>query len=711
MLRSLVLLGLAFAVGCGGKNPDELCARLGLVPDPARGACRCPDGTMTRPDESGCDLPDGGFLPFPDASIPDAGLDAFEPSDGGPDAGRDSGADSCVERTFYRDADEDGRGDATDSVDACEAPEGYVESNDDCDDDCETCLPGAEEACDERDNDCDEDVDEGVTRTFYRDADEDTFGDPTSFVAACVAPTGYVEDATDCNDVCMQCRPGGTEVCEGSLDENCAMGVDEGCACTNGSSRPCPGASDVGECVAGTQTCSDGAWGACLGTVGPTSETCDGADNDCDTVVDGPAAAISCGSASRATSVGCSAGDCFVAECATGWRDCDTDFDNGCEAQLGTVATCLACGDRCGWACEAEGCDDAVGLAAGGGHGCVVRESGEVFCWGRNAEGAVGDGTETRRTSPVRTGSLEDVAEVVAGFNHACARTTAGNVSCWGYNSVGQLGEGTTTLERLAPVSVNLGTTATALAAGRSHTCAVGSDRQVRCWGLNTNRQLGNGTSNSNMPLLVSGLFAVSDVVAGDSHTCALLQDRTVRCWGANSQGQLGDGTTDTRTGIVTVADLTNVVSIAAGSRFTCAARMDGSVWCWGVNTYGQLGDGTTMRRPSPTRVPDLAGVVQVTASISSLYGHACALTSSGEVWCWGDNRYGQVGDGTSMNTRPEPVRVLTGASAVSAGGGDQTCAVMTDGGVRCWGYNHEGQLGNGSQGGTSTSPSPVLAP
>jgi alpha-tubulin suppressor-like RCC1 family protein len=711
MLRSSLLLCLALHVGCGGKTPDEICASFGLVPDPARGACQCPDGTVTRADGLGCDLPDGGVLPFPDASIPDATVDA--PDAVGPiDAGTDSGQDACELRTFFRDDDGDGRGTADTTTAACEAPTGFVDNEDDCDDSCETCFPGTVEVCDEQDNDCDEDVDEDVTATFYRDADEDGYGDPTSFIVACEAPLGYVEDATDCNDACMQCQPGGTEVCDGSLDENCAMGVDEGCACTNGATRACPGGSDVGECAAGTQTCVGGAWAPCLGTIGPTSETCDGADNDCDTVVDGAAAAVSCGTASRATLVGCSAGDCIVTECAAGWRDCDSTFGNGCEAQLGTISACLACGDRCGWDCEAEGCDDAMSVAAGGGHSCALRESGEVVCWGTNFEGAVGDGTETTRTSPVRTGSLSDIVEVATGINHGCARTSAGVVSCWGFNSVGQLGDGTSTLERLSPVTVGLSTPASAIAAGRSHTCAVASNGTLRCWGLNGSRQLGDGsTMNRNAPVLVSTLPSVADVAAGDGHTCALLRDGTVRCWGANTRGQLGDGTTDPRTGIVTVSGLTNVVSLTAGSRFTCAAREDGSVWCWGANAYGQLGDGTTMHRPSPTRVPGLTGVTAVSASISSIYGHACALTSSGDVWCWGDNRYGQVGDGTSMNTRPSPVRVLSNAATISTGGGDHTCAVLTDGGVRCWGYNAGGQLGNGMLGGTSLTPSPVRTP
>ena len=711
MLRSTsCFLLVSFAlVGCPKGNP---CGDL--MRDPATESCVCPDGFTPRPELGICEGPDGSVIPYDAGPIVDAGVDAPDASDSGPDAsdaGEDSGTDACTERTFFRDADGDGFGDSEVTELACVAPDGFVEDDTDCADDCETCFPGGTEICDGRDNDCDSVTDEGVLSAFYRDMDGDTFGDPTMSVQACEAPEGYVDNDDDCNDACAICRPGGIEVCEGSLDENCSMGVDEGCACTNGTMRACPGGTDTGACVAGTQTCTSGVWGACMGAVGPAAETCDGVDNDCDSVPDNGTAAASCGSVSRATGVGCSGGSCFVSSCATVYRDCDGMFANGCEAQLGTVGACLACGDVCGWDCEAAGCNDAATLAAGGGHTCVTRDAGDVVCWGRNSEGALGDGTEVPRVAPVRTGSLTDVVETTAGINHTCARTNAGGVFCWGFNSVGQLGDGTTMLERLSPVGVSVGSSVTAISAGRSHTCAVGVDGLVRCWGLNSSRQLGDGsTMNRNSPVQVAGLFGARDVAAGDAHTCALLSNGTVRCWGANTQGQLGDGSTDARTGVVNVSGLTDVVSLSAGSRFTCASRANGTAWCWGVNTYGQLGDGTTMRRTLPTQVSTLANVATISAGFSSLYGHVCAVTTTGEAWCWGDNRYGQVGDGTTMNTRLTPVRVLTDVSAVAVGGGDHTCAVLTDAGVRCWGHNTNGQLGNGSEM-SAALPGAVIAP
>lgn len=386
MIRTipLVLLMSVIGVGCPKGNP---CGDL--VRDPATESCVCPDGFTPRPELGICEGPDGSVIRY-DAGMPaDAGEDAPEPMDAGDsgidasvDAGEDGGVDSgtedaCIERTFFRDADDDGFGDPGTTEVACVAPEGFVEDGTDCDDTCETCFVGGTEVCDERDNDCDGVADDGVRSTFYRDMDGDTFGDPTMAVQACTAPAGYVANDDDCNDGCAVCRPGGTEVCEGSLDENCSMGVDEGCACTNGSMRACPGGTEVGACVAGTQTCTAGAWGACVGAVGPTAESCDGVDNDCDTVIDGPSAAMSCPSAPRVTSRGCSAGACTVTGCSTGWGSCDGAYANGCETD--TTASRVHCGGcdvSCATteACFDSSCDEVPRHLWSAGHGGTSSE-------------------------------------------------------------------------------------------------------------------------------------------------------------------------------------------------------------------------------------------------------------------------------------------------------------------------------------------------
>ena len=235
----------------------------------------------------------------------------------------------------------------------------------------------------------------------------------------CVCPSGTSErvDGGGCE------APDGGPSRDDSAVEPC---IDPTCTCTHGTMRACPGGSDIGACTAGTQVCVDGAWGVCGGAIGPTAESCDAIDNDCDGVPDNGSAAASCASASRVTEAGCSGGACFAARCALGYSDCDGMFANGCEAQLGTASACLSCGDTCGWDCDATGCNDAVQLSLGARHSCALRENRGVVCWGQGSTVPAGvDGSDYR--------------SIDVGSAHVCAVTAGGTVRCWGDNSNGQL--------------------------------------------------------------------------------------------------------------------------------------------------------------------------------------------------------------------------------------------------------------------------------
>jgi alpha-tubulin suppressor-like RCC1 family protein len=195
-----------------------------------------------------------------------------------------------------------------------------------------------------------------------------------------------------------------------------------------------------------------------------------------------------------------------------------------------------------------------------------------------------------------------------------------------------------------------------AIAAGQAHTCVLLTSGKVRCWGTNNQGQLGDGTTRSrdiNRKPMVDVLTGVQEIATGSWHSCALMTTSGVRCWGENSEGQLGDGTTTNSLSPPTSDVLTGVQAITAGELHTCALTSTGGVRCWGYNTYGQLGDSTTTNCSSPPTSDVLTGVQAITAG----YEHTCALMTTGGVRCWGQNSQGQLGDSTTIDrSTPTPV-------------------------------------------------------
>ena len=346
-----------------------------------------------------------------------------------------------------------------------------------------------------------------------------------------------------------------------------------------------------------------------------------------------------------------------------------------------------------------------VVLGAGDVQSCALTIIGGVKCWGGNPYGAVGDGTTTDRWEPVDVvGLTHGVKAVSVGWNHACAITDAGGVKCWGYNLHGQLGDGTT-ITRTTPVDVvGLAHGVKAISAGIFHTSALTTAGAVKCWGLNQAGQLGDGTTdNSSTPVDVVGLGSgVRAVTAGIWHSSAITSAKAARCWGQNNFGQVGDGTTVNRSTPVAVAGLSSgVTGIDAGSggsgpddgSHTCAV-VDGGVKCWGINAAGQLGDGTTTTRLTPVPVMGLGTGVSTVATGS---GYTCALRSSGGVACWGYNPFSQLGDGTTVDrSTPTPVVGLPSGVTDLATGGFHACVLTRSGGVKCWGSSGGGQVGDG---------------
>jgi alpha-tubulin suppressor-like RCC1 family protein len=345
-------------------------------------------------------------------------------------------------------------------------------------------------------------------------------------------------------------------------------------------------------------------------------------------------------------------------------------------------------GDQCTATCD-------VSVEAGGAFTCAYRRGGDVYCWGSNRYGELGDGNLTSSKWPVMARNLFDAVDLSTGKHHACARTDRGTVECWGGNAEGQIGDGTTE-DRSVPVTVDaFQDSAISVAAGGAHTCVRLVGGEVWCWGDNRLGQVGEEVGEQLLsPRMVAGMTGAVGLAMGENHTCAYDASGGVWCWGYNGYGQLGDGTTSSG-GVprrVGHATLSGAVQLVAGGSHSCARTESQQVWCWGANYSGQLGVGTTSGSSVPVRV-DLPPVLELAAGAS----HTCALTFDGAVWCWGANTDGQVGDGSRENrSLPVEVRDLSAVVEVTAGMA-HTCARGLDGRVSCWGSTSDGQLGDGS--------------
>lgn len=350
-------------------------------------------------------------------------------------------------------------------------------------------------------------------------------------------------------------------------------------------------------------------------------------------------------------------------------------------------------------------------LAAGNSHTCLVRVDGAVFCWGDNTYGQLGNSAfpDSSSTTPVQVAALPDgrtAVQVTAGANHSCVKADEGTVWCWGYGGFVELGSAIG--NQSEPVNVNLGSGifVSRVIAGGNTTCASTTDDNLTCWGRNNKGQIGNGTTKSSGGVaptavsLVPSSFTVRDIDPGGSHMCAASDAGAVWCWGADAKLQLGtknDGTGGVLDKTVpTLTDSTGgaVRSVATGDNFSCTVRGTGVAVCWGDNASGQLAQPlSTTSNATPTPVSLASKVTKLVAGGS----HACALTSAGEVWCWGSNSWGQVGDGTpdARKTVPSLVATLGAPATDVVAGQNHTCALLVTAAVKCWGSNSAGQIGS----------------
>jgi len=367
-------------------------------------------------------------------------------------------------------------------------------------------------------------------------------------------------------------------------------------------------------------------------------------------------------------------------------------------------ATILAAVGLAAAGCSNEDVTGFVGAAkriaaAGNGHTCSVRSNGEVSCWGWNLHGQLGDGSKNDSATPLRVGSQAVWIDVAAGAHHSCAIRNDNWLWCWGWNEKGQLGTGGFD-DQYTPLATAAGERWASVSAGTTHTCAIRTDKSLWCWGNNVSGQIGNGESGalqkSPAPERITDYTDWLVVQAGDSHNCGVRGDGTLWCWGSNVRGQLGDGTTTDRLTPVQVASDRRWVSVDAGYYHSCAIGADASLWCWGDNVFGQLGDGTQgtgNQRLEPIQI----GAEAEWKHLALGDYHSCAQRADHTIWCWGDNQYGQLGDGSDV-AKAFPVRVSSDNDWLDlASGNDHTCGMLGDESLWCWGRNDYGQLGDGS--------------
>jgi alpha-tubulin suppressor-like RCC1 family protein len=336
-------------------------------------------------------------------------------------------------------------------------------------------------------------------------------------------------------------------------------------------------------------------------------------------------------------------------------------------------------------------------VAAGYYHTCGVTMDGRAYCWGWNALGQVGDGTTTTpRSRPTVVTTGLHFLELSAGLGHTCGLGTDHRIYCWGRNDDGQLGDGTT-LQRLRPVLVSGGLSFRQVRAGFHHTCGLTIDKRAYCWGLNTDGELGTGRGSTLRPAAVAGGLRFFQLSAGNAFSCGKTTDYRAFCWGRNEEGQLGDGSTTNRRTPRAVAGGLQFYQVSAGDRQTCGLTPGNTVYCWGRNAETQLGDGTTTQHLTPVRVAGAGSFRQV---VTGGGFHGCELTRASRAYCWGLNFSGQLGDGTTTHS-PTPVAVAGGlhfnAAIGVAVGYFHTCGLSTDQRIYCWGSNGNGQLGDGT--------------
>jgi alpha-tubulin suppressor-like RCC1 family protein len=318
---------------------------------------------------------------------------------------------------------------------------------------------------------------------------------------------------------------------------------------------------------------------------------------------------------------------------------------------------------------------------------------GQLWVWGANYFGTIGDNTNVKKSSPVQTiAGGSDWTQISGKENHNVGMKTDGTVWAWGNNDNGQLGDDTT-VNKSSPVQTIVGgTNWSSVACGGNHTAAIKTDGTLWLWGQNNTGQLGDDTGgNKSSPVqTIVGGTNWSSVSCGRNHTAAIKKDGTLWLWGLNYDGRLGDDTTAGKSSPVqTIVGGTNWSSVSCGRSHTAAIKKDGTLWLWGGGYSGVLGDDTTDSKSSP--VQTIVGGT-TWSKVDGGYSVTAAIKTDGTLWLWGQNYDGNLGDDTTVS-KSSPVQTIAGGSWTSVYCGGSTydkfsAGIKADGTLWTWGHN-----------------------
>jgi len=300
---------------------------------------------------------------------------------------------------------------------------------------------------------------------------------------------------------------------------------------------------------------------------------------------------------------------------------------------------------------------DWAGVDTGGNSSLAIKTNGELWAWGTNFEGHLGLGDVVNRSSPVQVGALTNWASVSGAsdaYAHNLAIKTNGELWAWGRNNFGQLGQGITVTQS-SPVQIGSLTTWASVTVGGGGSRAIKTDGSLWSWGAGANGTLGLGDIiDRSSPVQVGILTDWASVDSASNHSATVKTDGSLWTWGLGTDGRLGHGNTTTLSSPSQVGSLTDWASISAGFKHTLAVKTDGTLWACGDNSpNGNLGDGTIINRSSPSQI----GALSDWASASAGRNLSSARKTDGSIWAWGLNSSGQLGDGTVIS-RSSPVQI-----------------------------------------------------